>query len=260
MPWDPVQYLSFDSERLRPALDLLARIPLEAPETVVDLGCGPGHIAKLLKIRWPRARVVGVDHSPEMLQRAVEAGPELEWQQADLGQWRPDRLVDVIYANASLHWLDGHESLFPRLMTSLKPGGFLAVQMPCNHDRPSHLAAFEVAEGGPWRERLRPILRKHPVAKPEAYLRWLTPLAHQVDLWQTDYLHCLEGSDAVATWTGGSLLVPLLEALDEEERAGFLEAYRRRLRAAYPQDTDGHTAFWFRRLFILAQARRPSAG
>jgi trans-aconitate 2-methyltransferase len=255
MPWDPVQYLSFDSERLRPARDLLARVALKRPKDIVDLGCGPGHIAKLLKARWPSARVTGVDDSREMLARAAREAPELGWEQANLAKWHPHHPVDLIYANASLHWLDDHATLFPRLMSFLKPGGCLAVQMPRNHDRPSHLAAFEVVEQGPWRDRLEPLLRRQPVANPEAYLRWLTPLSTRLDFWQTDYLHLLEGVDPVAAWTQGSLLVPLLEALEEAEREAFLETYRARLRTACPADETGRTPFWFRRLFIVALAR-----
>ena len=255
MPWDPIQYLRFDAERLRPALDLLARIPLETAEEIVDLGCGPGHIAKILKSRWPFARVMGVDRSLEMLERAATNAPELQWRQADLAEWRPDHPVDLIYANASLHWVDDHRTLFPRLMASLKPGGWLAVQMPRNHDRPSHLAAFEVAEQGTWRARLSPLLRKQPVAEPGSYLRWLSPAANHLDIWQTDYLHLLTGSDPVAAWTHGSLLVPLLEALQEDERKLYLETYKSRLREAYPQDGEGRTPFWFQRLFLVAQAK-----
>jgi len=257
MPWDPLQYLSFDSERLRPALDLLGRVPLEAPESVVDLGCGPGHVTRVLQARWPDARLTGVDSSREMLHQAAETLPGARWIHTDLAEWRPDGPVDLIYANASLHWLDGHGALFPRLMGFLKPGGCLAVQMPRNHDRPSHLAAFEVAEAGPWRERLGPLLRKQPVAEPEAYVRWLEPWALRVDVWQTDYLHQLAGVDPVAAWTQGSLLVPLMEALRDDERGTFLEAYRRRLRAAYPKDGMGRTPFWFRRLFIVARPGTP---
>jgi trans-aconitate 2-methyltransferase len=255
MPWDPNQYLRFDSERLRPALDLLARIHLEVAEDIVDLGCGPGHIAKILKSRWPLAHVLGVDRSPEMLAQAATGAPECEWRRADLAEWHPEHPVDLIYANASLHWAEDHQNLFPRLMAALKPGGWLAVQMPRNHDRPSHQAAFEVAERGPWRTRLGPLLRKQPVADPEAYCRWLSPAVDHLDIWQTDYLHLLEGADPVAAWTHGSLLVPLLEALRMEEREPFLEAYRVRLRLAYPQDQEGRTPFWFRRLFLVARAR-----
>jgi trans-aconitate 2-methyltransferase len=255
MPWDPVRYLGFGSERLRPALDLLARVPLEVPAEVVDLGCGPGHVTRLLKARWPMARMTGVDGSREMLEQARREVPDGCWEQADLAEWHPDRPVDLIYANASLHWLDDHATLFPRLLAFLRPGGCLAVQMPRNHDRPSHQAAFAVAEEGPWRDRLEPLLRRHPVSEPETYLNWLAPSAATLDIWESDYLHRLEGPDPVVAWTRGSLLVPLLEALEPGEREAFLGAYRDRLRKAYPVDTSGRTSFWFRRLFIVAQAQ-----
>jgi trans-aconitate 2-methyltransferase len=253
MPWDPARYLSFGSERLRPALDLLARVPLEAPAEVVDLGCGPGHVTRLLKARWPLARMTGVDGSREMLDLARREVPEGCWEQADLAEWRPEGPVDLLYANASLHWLDDHAALFPRLMGFLGPGGCLAVQMPRNHDRPSHQAAFAVVEEGPWRDRLEPLLRRRPVAEPEAYLDWLAPSAATLDIWETDYLHRLEGSDPVVAWTRGSLLVPLMEALEPGEREAFLAAYQDRLRKAYPSDASGRTSFRFRRLFIVAQ-------
>lgn len=62
--WDPSQYLKFADHRLRPALDLLARIPAERPGTVVDLGCGAGNVTRHLRRRWPEARIIGVDNSP----------------------------------------------------------------------------------------------------------------------------------------------------------------------------------------------------
>ena len=68
--WNPTQYLQFGDERLRPALDLLARIPMETPGAVYDLGCGPGTATLLLKERWPDAQVTGLDSSTSMLERA----------------------------------------------------------------------------------------------------------------------------------------------------------------------------------------------
>jgi trans-aconitate 2-methyltransferase len=72
--WDPHQYLAFSDHRLRPALELLARVPLERPRRVADLGCGMGDITAYLRSRWPAADLTGVDSSPEMLAQ-VEPPP-----------------------------------------------------------------------------------------------------------------------------------------------------------------------------------------
>ena len=55
--WNPSLYLHFSAERSRPAVELLARVPLENIEYVADLGCGPGNSTALLQQRWPAARI-----------------------------------------------------------------------------------------------------------------------------------------------------------------------------------------------------------
>lgn len=252
MKWDPGQYLAFADLRLRPALDLLARIPAEAPKFVVDLGCGPGNLTPYLKARWPRARVAGVDASAEMLAKARSAVPDAEFAQADIGAWTPDAPPDVIFSNAALHWLDRHEELFPRLFGLLAPGGVLAVQMPRNHGAPSHTEIIATVEAGPWRARLEPLLRPSPTHPPAVYYDLLAPLAARLDIWETEYLQVLEGKDPVKEFTKGSALKPFLDALEGAERAAFEEAYAARLRAAYPPQPDGRTLFPFRRLFLVA--------
>ena len=112
MAWDPAQYLKFAGPRLRPALDLLQRIDREAPRSVFDIGAGAGNVTRLIAARWPAARVVGVDSSAEMLAKAAAENPGIEWQEADLANWRPDRPAEIIYSNAALHWLDSHDRLF----------------------------------------------------------------------------------------------------------------------------------------------------
>ena len=68
--WDPDRYLAYDDERGRPFVDLVARVGATAPAAVVDLGCGPGNLTRLLAERWPDADVVGVDWRVP-LERAV---------------------------------------------------------------------------------------------------------------------------------------------------------------------------------------------
>jgi trans-aconitate 2-methyltransferase len=254
VPWDPAQYLRFADQRLRPAVELLARVDSEAPGRVYDLGAGAGNVTALLKQRWPEAAVTGVESSPPMLARARAAHPEIEWQEADLAGWRAPAPADVIYSNAALHWLGGHDRVFPGLLGMAAPGGVLAVQMPRNFGAPSHTLIAEAARDGPWREVLEPLLRPAPVLDPGWYFDLLAPRAAALDIWETEYQHVLEGDSAVKEWVKGSALVPLLEALPEAQRAPFEARCAALLEAAYPRRADGRTRFPFRRLFIVARA------
>lgn len=253
MPWDPAQYLKFADHRLRPAIDLLSRIDLADPAEIYDLGCGAGNVTRHLRARWPRARVTGVDESAEMLERAAEV-PGITWERADLAEWRPPRPADLIYSNAALHWLPMHERVFPELVAALAPGGVLAVQMPRNFEAPSHALVAEAARAGPWRATLEPMLRPSPTAEPAFYYDLLAPRTALLDIWETEYLHVLEGTDPVVEWMKGSWLQQFLVALEEPERSEFLAAYARLVAKAYPRRPDGRTLLPFRRLFIIAVA------
>lgn len=252
MEWDPAQYLAFASERLQPALDLLARIPLEAPGTVIDLGCGAGNVTKALKQRWPEAAFTGVDGSPDMLARARAGDPDVTWVEADMNNWRAAGRVDVIYSNAAMHWLDDHAALFPRLMEQIAPGGFLAVQMPRSWAAPSHSCIAEAVRDSPWRDKLEPLLRPTPTHAPEVYYDILAPLTASLAIWETEYCQILEGENPVAEFVKGSQLKRFLDALEEPGRSRFENDYRRRILEAYPKCKDGKTLFPFRRLFLLA--------
>jgi trans-aconitate 2-methyltransferase len=254
VPWDPAQYMKFADQRLRPAIDLLSRIDVAEPAEIYDLGAGAGNVTRLLKERWPNARVTGVDASQEMLAKAAAARGDIQWQRADLATWRAPRPADVIYSNAALHWLGDHDRLFPALLSTLAPGGVLAVQMPRNFSAPSHTAISEAARSGPWRSTLEPLLRPAPVPDPSFYFGLLAPRAAAVDIWETEYLQVLEGEHAVREWTKGTWLRPLLDALGEPERRGFEACYTDLVDRAYPRRADGRTLFPFRRLFIVARA------
>ena len=254
MAWDPAQYLKFADHRLRPAIDLLNRIEAEAPAEVYDLGAGAGNVTRLLKARWPRARVTGVDASEAMLAQAAAEASEIVWQRADLATWRPPRPASVIYSNAALHWLGGHGRLFPELFAALRPLGVLAVQMPRNFGAHSHTAVAEAVRSGPWRTRLEPLLRPAPVAEPGFYYDLLAPRAAVLDIWETEYLHVLDGEDPVKEWTKGTWLAPLSAALAEPERSRFEACYAELVARSYPKRPDGRTLFPFRRLFIIAIA------
>ena len=263
MTWDPAQYLKYSGERLRPALDLLARIEVDAPRSVVDLGCGAGNVTRILAERWPAAQVIGFDNSASMLAQArgaLPAIPSLEFREAELGAWAAaptPPAADVIYSNAALHWLDDHATLFPRLMQAVAPGGALAVQMPSNFQSPSHVELRATAESARWRSRVGELVRAAPVAPTAQYYEWLAPLASTVDTWTTEYLHVLPpaetGDHPVVAWTKGSALTPFVAALGPDEGRAFVTDYALRIARAYPVRADGRVLFPFRRAFIVAK-------
>jgi trans-aconitate 2-methyltransferase len=253
MPWDPDQYQLFSGPRTRPALDLLRSFEIRSPQYVVDLGCGAGNLTALLAARWPAARVEGIDNSVAMLERAQELGANVTWINADITQWEPDSPVDVLFSNAALHWLDDHPGLIERLVGTLSRESVLAVQMPDNHREASHQVALTLASDPRWQRTLDPVIREFSVLTPDEYLELLQPHFDTVDMWRTTYMQVLEGEHAVADWVQGSFLKPLLDALDDDLAAGFLNEYRSRIKRHYSTQADGRTRFPFSRLFFVAQ-------
>ncbi len=256
MAWDPGQYLKFGGERLRPALDLLARVPAETPRRVADLGCGAGSLTRILAERFQAAEVTGLDGSEEMLaasRKGAKTAETIRWQRADIAHWNADAPADLIYSNAALHWLGGHERLFPHLMAQLALGGVLAVQMPRQHNAPSHALIDKIMMQFPYMpERMKKNPRPAPVGDPGFYYGLLRPISASLDIWETEYLHVLQGQDPVPEFTRSTTLKPVLENLDPGDRDAYMAQYRAACREAYPPRTDGTTLFPFRRIFMVA--------
>ena len=252
MAWDPGQYLAFAGPRMQPAVDLLGRVHHENPATIVDLGCGPGNITPMLQQRWPDAEITGVDNSDEMLTRARDTVPGVDFINQDIFTWEPSRKFDVLFSNAALQWVKGHEVLFPKVMSLVAPGGVAAIQIPRNFEAPSHTLMTDVINAGPWRELLTPVRHDVPTQRPDYYYDLLSPLVKTLDIWETEYLQVLEGENPVAEYTKGSWLMRFLSYLDEPWKSEFEADYRARVLKAYPQRADGKTLFPFRRQFILA--------
>ena len=249
--WDAAQYLRFEDERLRPAIDLIGRIAHQGPARVVDLGCGAGNALPLLAARFPGAAVRGVDGSAAMLAKAAATG--FATVQADIAAWAPDAPADVLFSNAALQWLGGHEALFPRLLGHLAPGGVLAVQMPAMHAAPLRAEQDRIARDGPWAPALAGVASAPGILDPGDYYDLLRPRVAALDVWVTEYVHVLRGEDPVVQWAMGTSLRPFLDALAGEVREGFIAAYRAAMRAAYPPRPDGAVLLPFRRLFLLAR-------
>ncbi|MDG1279925.1 MAG: methyltransferase domain-containing protein [Pseudorhodobacter sp.] len=248
--WNPESYALFSDLRLRPALDLLARVGALPEGPVVDLGCGPGAVGPALAARFPGRPVVGVDRSPAMLEAAQAAGGYTRFVAQDLTEWQPDAPPALIFSNAALQWLPNHEDLMPRLAAGLAPGGTLAVQMPRQWGAPSHRFLRDIA-ASLFPERFE-AQQPSPVASARRYWELLAGLG-EVTAWETDYVQKISGlgeGHPVRSFTQSTAMRPYLDRLTPAEAQKFTAAYDAALEAAYPLLADGAALMPFRRVFF----------
>lgn len=252
--WDPDRYLAYADERGRPFVELLSRVDAADPTMVVDLGCGPGNLTQLLGRRWPDARITGVDSSPAMIEKARAAGGPVTFELGDVRGWADATepgSVDVLVSNATFQWVPGHLELLSALVRAVRPGGWLAFQVPGNFTEPSHRLREELAAEEPYAEHTREL--DAPASHdPAVYLETLADAGCDVDAWETTYLHVLSGEDPVFTWISGTSLLPTRAALPAELWPGFAAELKRRLAAAYPVRHD-RVVMPFRRIFCVAK-------
>lgn len=250
--WDPARYAAFRELRLRPALDLLARVPALPEGCVIDLGCGEGAVAAALAARFPGRARIGVDASAAMLAGARATGGYSRLVQADIATWQAERPAALIFSNAALNWVPDHAHLMPRLAAMLVPGGVLAVQMPRQHAAPSHRLLAKVAEAlFPGRFAVPP----SPVLPSGDYAEMLVPLGRVTD-WTTDYIQFLDPvaeGHPVRAFTETTAMRPFVQAMTVEEARAFVAAYDAALAVAYPVQPDGRVIFPFTRVFFLLE-------
>jgi len=253
MPWNPEKYHQFQAERTAPFEDLLSLVRVQPGLRAVDLGCGTGELTRRLADALPESDLLGLDSSPQMLERAQAwSGRGLRFESGD--QSKLTGSYDLIFSNAALQWSEDHAALIPSLFECLNSGGQIAVQVPSNHGHISHRVYREIAAREPFTRLLHGFNRRSPVLPIEAYASLLFEAGGMdILVFEKVYPHVLDDADAVVDWISGTALVPYFERLSAEGRADFESAIRRRMAEELP----GSPVFYpFKR--ILFTAFRPN--
>lgn len=251
--WNSDQYLKFASERTQSAVDLAARVTLDQPRRIIDLGCGPGNSTAVLARRWPQAELTGLDNSEAMLATARKDFPQWRWTQGDISGWIAERPYGLVFSNAAFQWVPNHAMAIPRTFAQVASGGAFAMQIPANLTAPPHRLIRELAGSAKWREKFQAPAREWRPESPAFYYDTLSPLAVRMDIWETEYLHVLPNVAAIVEWYRGTGLRPWLDALpDAAARTQFLADYEKALGPEFPPQRDGRVLFPFRRLFVIA--------
>ena len=260
--WNSDCYSHFLKERTQPAIVLAAKIPLEAPDSILDLGCGPGNSTKVLADRFPHAaHLLGVDLSPDMLQHAKAKYPELSYQAFDAtcDFETLSTQFDVIFSNACIQWVPDHPRLLRNMQQALKPGGVLAVQIPMNQNEPIHQIIQALVTSATWRSKF-PSPRIFYTLTPEKYFDLLSELFEDFSIWETTYCHRMPSHQSILEWYRGTGLRPYLAALSPEDAAALEADVLRELQQAYPIQKNGEILFRFPRFFLTATKAAASTG
>lgn len=250
--WNSTQYLKFERERTQPSIDLASRIP-GTPEKIIDIGCGPGNSTVTLAKRFPNASVLGVDNSQNMIEKANASYPELQFALCDISAETGtlDHDFDLVFSNACLQWVPEHETLLPKLLGLLKPGGTLAVQIPNNSESPVHQIAQRLSVSEKWAPFI-PSPRVFHSLTPGGYFDLFSKAASDFTIWETVYYHVMDSHQGIIEWYRGTGLRPYLDALPEEKRGEFEQEVYDEVVRAYPVQENGKIIFRFPRLFFTA--------
>ncbi|NLT38796.1 MAG: methyltransferase domain-containing protein [Methanomassiliicoccus sp.] len=252
--WNPTQYLRFVNERTRPVHDLISRIDTAEPKRILDIGCGPGNSTIALRDRWPAAKVIGLDSSKNMVEKARQDCPEAEFLVRDAsGDLSDLGTFDVVFANASLQWMPDHEALIPRLFKLLGEEGIFAAQLPQYDQMPMSKVVAELVSTPQWSPKLGDVRTGFSFHPDGFYYDLLSQLTDDIQMWATEYFHIMPGHSDIISMMESTALRPYTDHLEGEQIVDFKASVCKVLKTTYVAQQDGRVLFPFKRLFVVAR-------
>jgi len=110
-------------------LDLLSgAVPSTIPQAILDIGCGTGRLLRAAQVRWPHARLLGVDPAEGMVRQAAKCLPDASIYVAPAENLPlRDASVDLVVSSISFHhWADQRRGLL-EVARVLRPGGYFCI-------------------------------------------------------------------------------------------------------------------------------------
>lgn len=232
MAWNPDQYNRFKTERFAPFYDLLQLIHVSENLDVIDLGCGTGELTSKLAKILPNAKVLGIDSSAEMLAKSAEfANPQLRFEQRSIEeQLAIDQKWDLVCSNAAIQWVDDHEVLLPKMISLIRPGGQLIVQIPSQNDNLLNRMLNALVAETPYRTALNNWSRTSPVLSTEAYAQLIFENGGKnINIYEKIYPLVVADPEELFNWIAGTALLPYVERLDEKVKEDFITEFKKRI-------------------------------
>lgn len=250
--WNPELYLKFKEERTQPAIDLSARVNVENPKKIMDVGCGPGNSTNVLSKRWPESEVIGIDSSSSMIKSAKNNYPNMEWRIEDVTKMVIKEKYDLIFSNATIQWIQNQEKLISNLVKMLEEEGALAVQVPLYHNMPVSHAIKKVSLNERWKKETMGANDAFTFHSSDYYYDILSVEVESISMWETFYFHIMPSHQNIVEMIKSTGMKTFLEMLDTpEEKIAFEKDVLKEITKVYPAQKDGKVLFPFKRLFFI---------
>lgn len=141
--WDTKLYNDKHSFVTKYGQDLIGWLHPQKGERILDLGCGTGELTH--EINEVGAEVIGMDNSPEMINKAKKSFPHLRFELKDATEFAFEEKFDAVFSNATLHWTNDQSNTIRSIYDSLKKGGRFVFEMGGKRNVESISNALEMA-------------------------------------------------------------------------------------------------------------------
>jgi trans-aconitate 2-methyltransferase len=238
---------------------LIDELALTGSERILDLGCGDGRLTAVLAGLVPQGCVLGIDASRNMIEQARHShvAANLEFRLLDINEMDFDGLFDLIFSNATLHWIKDHGRLLAHVHRALAHGG---------------VVRFNFAGQGNCADFIEVIRRTMEEESFAAYFQdfkwpWFMPGAAEYEgllatsgfvaakVWHEDAATVFQTADALIGWIDQPSLVPFMTCIVGPDRQRFRDAIVARMLERTRQ-SDGTFLETFRRINVRAMKAR----
>ena len=234
---------------------LITELDLQGTERVLDLGCGDGALSARIAELVPNGEVVGIDASRGMVEAARAKGRKnLRFLLMDINELNFSEEFDVVFSNATLHWIKDHKHLLRNVGRALRQGGRLrfnfAGEGNCSHffsvirqamsapEFAVHFAGFD----WPW---YMPSVEDYSALVRASGLKNGRVWGENADRYFPD-------AQEMIKWIDQPSLVPFLAHVPERDKAAFREYVIKRMIQQTKQD-DGRCFETFSRINVSAR-------